>query len=196
MSHYLSAEVKAVDAKGSWTAIANAPSIDRDGERILPGALIWRTPSIPVHAGHNFKVESLVGRCSPRYDSNGVLMVDGTFGSTELAQRTREQVVDGTLTDMSIVFMSPTKRKAKDGVTEVTSGELVACDFVTIASNVDARVLAARGHELGITVAEARELANKTLMDLAMLELDDAQRVLDADRGAASRFVNQQLRSL
>lgn len=178
MNEYLHAEVKAVDSKGSWTAVANVPVLDRDGERILPGALTWRTSSVPVHAGHNFKVESLVGRAKPYYDARGTLMVDGTFGTSALAQATREAVLDGTLTDMSIVFVGATKTKAADGATEITSGELVACDFVTIASNPDARVLAARGVTGGMTVAEAKAFVQQALRDLVALEIKDAERVL------------------
>lgn len=194
MKEFLHAEVKAVDSRGSWTAVANAPVIDRDGERVLPRALTWRTPTIPVHAGHNFKVESLVGRAKPYYDAKGVLLVDGTFGSTPLAQSTRQAVLDGTLTDMSIVFGSATKAKGSDGATEITSGELVACDFVTIPSNPDARVLAARGFGVdGMTVAEARAFVQATLKDLVRLELADVDELLE---GSSARFVRNQLRGL
>lgn len=194
MNGYLPAEVKAIDSKGSWTAVANSPVIDRDGERILPKALHWRTPSIPVHAGHSFKVESLVGRCSPYYDASGTLLVDGTFGGSALAQATRAQVLDGTLDSMSIVFTGANKRTGSDGTTEITSGELVACDFVTIPSNPDAVVLAARGLAPVMTVTEAREIVRDTTLWLARLELADTARYLDA--GSASRFVDRILRSV
>lgn len=197
MRDFLHAELKAVDSKGSWTAVANAAVIDRDGERILPRALSWRTSTIPVHAGHNFKVESLVGRAKPYYDAKGTLMVDGRFGGSPLAQATRQAVLDGTLTDMSIVFLGATKAKGRDGATEITSGELVACDFVTIPSNPDARVLAARGFGGdGMTVAEARAFLQATILDIAALELADAERFLDQSRGPASQFVRNYLRGL
>lgn len=202
MREFLGAEVKDIDPNGTWTAVASAPVLDRDNERILPGALLWRSPSIPVHAGHSFKVESLIGRCSPRYDAKGVLWVDGRFGSSTLAQATRAQVVDGTLNTMSIVFTNAAKRQSKDGThTEVVSGELVACDFVTIPSNPDALVLSARGNGHGMTVAEARRLADKALRDLVKLDLQEAARILERPpafnrRESASDFVQRHLRSI
>lgn len=178
--NYLHAEVKAVDSTGSWTAVASSNNVDRDGERVVAGGLRWRTESIPVHCGHNFKVESLVGRAKPYYESNGMLLVDGKFNTTSLAQQTRQAVLDGSLSDMSIVFIDAQRRKGEDGVPEVTSAELVAVDWVTIPSNVDARVLAARAYGSGSpTVAEAQQMARQVMLDLAKLDLDQARAGID-----------------
>lgn len=173
---FLRTTLKSVDDNGTWTSVASSPSIDRDGERVLPRSLTWRTPTIPVHCGHAFKVEQLVGRAKPYYDQNGFLLVDGKFNSTDLAQTTRRAVLDGSLDSMSVVMVDVKRAEGKDGVTEITGGELVACDWVTIPSNVEARVLAARAWNP--TVAEARAMAHQAMLDLARLDLDEAGAVL------------------
>lgn len=177
---FLSTTLKSVDeSSGTWTAVASAASVDRDGERVLPRALTWRTPTVPVHAGHNFKVESLVGRATPRYDPSGALLVDGKFGTSDLAQATRRAVLDGSLDSMSIAFIDAKRSQGKDGIPEITAGELISCDWVTIPSNADARVLAARDYGGSPSVTEARRMVMRTLMELAELDIAEARRGLD-----------------
>lgn len=170
-----SLQVKAVDSTGSWTAVASSPAVDRDTERIVARALHWKTEKLPTHAGHNFKIESLVGRVRPYYDPGGLLLVDGKWGSSDLAQHTRRLVMDGVLDSMSIVFTGAQKsRSEKDGVTEITAGELVAVDWVSIPSNHEARVLAARAwQDRDGLLHEARLAAIQAQMDLARLTLAD-----------------------
>lgn len=178
---FLHTELKSVDeGSGTWVAVASAASVDRDGERVLPRSLTWRTPTVPVHAGHNFRIESLVGRATPRYDQSGALLVDGKFGTSPLAQATRQAVLDGSLDSMSIVFIGAKKAQGKDGIMEITAGELVSCDWVTIPSNADARVLAARGFGAGPTPGEAQRIVMRTLVELAELDLAEARRLDDA----------------
>lgn len=196
MNHFLNTTLKSVDeSSGTWTSVANASGVlDRDNERVMPRALIWKTATVPVHVDHRFTVETLVGRGRPYYDANGMLLIDGKFNTSEMGQATRRKVLDGSLDSMSIVMHDTKREQAADGVMEIVGGELIACDWVTIPSNYESRVLAARGYEpctvgeahaalfsTGATVAEARRFAMQTIMQLAELDLADARRGFVAD---------------
>jgi hypothetical protein len=178
---FLRAELKSVDEKsGTWTAVASAAVVDRDNERVMPRCLSWRTPTVPVHIDHDLSIKSLVGRCKPYYDHTGTLLVDGKWGTSELAQSTRRAVMDGSLDAMSIVFIDAVRAKGGDGIMEIQGGELIATDWVTIPSCTASRVLAARGYG-GLTVADARRYAMRALVELVELDLAEARAV--ADRG-------------
>jgi hypothetical protein len=173
---FLRAELKSVDEKsGTWTAVASAAVVDRDNERVMPRCLSWRTPTVPVHIDHDLSIKSLVGRCRPYYDHTGTLLVDGKWGTSELAQSTRQAVMDGSLDAMSIVFIDAVRAKGDDGIMEIQGGELIATDWVTIPSCTASRVLAARGYSGGLSVADARRYAMRTLVELAELDLAEAR---------------------
>lgn len=178
---FLRAELKSVDdTRGTWTAIASAAVIDRDNERVVARSLSWRTPTIPVHIDHDLSIKSLVGRCTPYYDHAGTLLVDGKWGTSELAQATRRAVNDGSLDAMSIVFIDAVRAKGADGIMEIQGGELIATDWVTIPSCTASRVLASRGYGPNpTTVADARRIARQAMRDLVELDLAEARRNLD-----------------
>lgn len=184
---FLRAELKSVDeSSGTWTAVASAAVIDRDHERVMPRSMTWRTPTIPCHVDHDLSIKSLVGRCTPYYDKTGALLVDGKWGTSLLAQSTRQAVMDGSLDSMSIVFIDAVRAKGPDGIMEIQSGELIATDWVTIPSCTASRVLAARGYGNSLTVGDARRIARQAMLDLARLDLDLARRGLDRIDGAKS----------
>ncbi len=189
----LRAKIASVDA-GGWTAVASAPTLDRDGEVIAAGAFEPLPATVPVHLNHELRVEALVGRAVPRYQG-GKLIIDGVFAGTELAASTRQLVLDGTLTTMSVVFIG-SQRKTIDQVPTITRAELVAVDFVSIPSNRDAVVLSARSLQ-NRTPGQAHLLAYKAAIDafeadLATLpapvnhqlyrQLDELERYLDDNR--------------
>jgi phage head maturation protease len=162
----LRAKIATVDA-GGWTAVASAPTLDRDGEVIAAGALWWSSASVPVHLNHDLRVEALVGRARPRYQG-GKLIIDGVFAGTELAASTRQLVLDGVLDSMSVVFHDA-ERKLVDQVPTITKGELVAVDFVSVPSNRDAVVLSVRSLQ-NRTPGQARLMAFKA--GITALEAD------------------------
>ena len=185
---FLRTELKSVDENGSWTAVANASGVlDRDNERVMPRALVWKTTSIPVHVDHRLTVETLVGRGTPYYDAKGMLLIDGKFNTSEMAQATRRKVLDGSLDSMSIVMHDTKRERAADGVMEIVGGELIACDWVTVPSNYESRVLSARSYGASMTVADARRFAMRTLMQLAELDIAEANRALDRNDAAKGR---------
>ena len=173
----LVALVKSVDEKGagSWTAVASAPSVDRDGEVIEGKAFEPLPTTVPVRDGH-FGGE-LVGSGHPYYRGD-VLHLDGRFASTERAQEVRTLVREGHLATMSVVFL-PRQDREVDGRRHITDAELLAVDFVEIPSNRDARVLAARGwrQDEPLELRQIRAEVAKSLAYLAELDLAEVRRL-------------------
>lgn len=170
---------------GGWTAVASSASVDRDLERIAPGAFRPLPLSVPVHDGHPLGRDVApsvrqVGRAKPYYDGD-TLYVDGTFSRSPQAQQLREMVLEGTIDSMSIMFHNA-ERKMVGDVPTIVSGELLAVDFVSVPSNRDARVLSVRGFTDTTTdSAGARAMVDRFITEakLAMSELD-AMDAVDA----------------
>lgn len=173
------ATVKSVDDTGGWTAIASAPSIDRDNEVVearcfsqAPGGLPEQVPVRSAHFGGE-----LVGSGRPYYVANR-LQIDGRFASTPKAQEVRTLVKEGHLTTMSVVFLPLTDRQV-EGRRHITSAELLAIDWAEIPSQRDARVLAVRGYDhRKASESAAYWKARIACMEaeIAMLDLDTATR--------------------
>ena len=143
----LLAEVKALDTddpNGAFEVVLSAPTLDRDGEVIDVRAFEPLPDSIPFHAFHNFT--DPVGRAEPFYDDDGTLHARGTYASTPRAQEIRTLVAEGVIGHTSVGFMAP-KREVKDGVTHITAGELLEGSFVSVPSNREAAVMAAKSYE-------------------------------------------------
>jgi HK97 family phage prohead protease len=181
MTDTLHATIKSVgdSGAGSWTAVASAPVIDRDGEVIAGRALSWQGARVPVHAEH---FGELVGSGRPYYEGD-VLYIDGQFASTPKAQQIRTLVTEGHLAHMSVVFMAA-KRDTSGKVPTITQGELLAVDFAPIPSNRDARVLAARSfdrHQTSLSL-RARKVAHDAQMALVQIDLEAGRRALALHR--------------
>jgi HK97 family phage prohead protease len=138
------AEVKAVDGKsptGEFEAILSAPTLDRDNEVIDTGAFEPLPASVPVHAYHDFR--DPIGRGVPFYD-DGVLKLRGAFASTTRAQEIRTLVAEGVIASMSVGFMGAKTDEDDDGIRHITKAEILEGSFVSIPSNREAAVLAAK----------------------------------------------------
>ena len=179
---YLFAEVKAADdaGAGTFTAIASMPTVDRDKEVIAQGAFNPLPETVPIHVDHNMSSAGLVGTGRPFYDGDR-LMVTGRFAGTARAQEIRQLVVEGHLARMSVGFFDALKED-RDGVRHITRAELLEVSFVTVPSNREAMVLAAKGRTGAGVVAEARRVATETMVALA---LADSKQVLAAGKGRA-----------
>lgn len=141
------AEVKALDTddpNGAFEVILSAPTLDRDGEVIDVRAFEPLPTSIPFHAFHNFT--DPVGRAEPFYADDGTLHARGAYASTPRAQEIRTLVKEGVIGHTSVGFMAP-KREVKDGVPHITAGELLEGSFVSVPSNREAAVMAAKSYE-------------------------------------------------
>lgn len=127
---------------GSFEAVLSAASLDRDGEVVDAKAFEPLPKSIVIHTDHVFSVANAVARAVPSYE-NGNLVVRGYYSSDPVAQQVRAKVREGIITTMSAGFMGA-ERSTKDGVPHITKGELLEGSFVTVPSNRDALVLAAK----------------------------------------------------
>lgn len=171
----LCARVKSVNADaGTWTAVASAPTVDRDDE-VVAGLAFEPLPAQTIVRDGHFG-GAVVGSGRPYYQGD-TLMIDGRWASTPAGQENRTLVIEGHLTSMSVVFM-PLEDRQVDGRRHITKGELLAVDWVDIPSNRDARVLVARGYGQHPTVAEARRIAHQAMLDLARLDLAEGRAIL------------------
>lgn len=141
---FMAGEVKALDdgPNGSFEVILSTPSLDRDGEVIDAGAFEPLPKHITFDIDHGLSTATTVGSGEPRYE-DGVLKVSGSFSSIPRAQEVRTLVAEGHIRTTSVAYMSA-KRSRVDGVTHVTSAELLNGAFVPVPSNRDAVVLAAK----------------------------------------------------
>jgi HK97 family phage prohead protease len=150
--HFAFGEVKAVEGlnpNGEFEVILSVPTLDRDEEIIDAKAFDPLPDSIPFHAFHDFS--DPIGRAVPTYEGD-VLKARGYYASTPRAQEIRALVADGVIGHTSVGFMPP-KREVRDGVTHIVKGELLEGSFVSVPSNREAAVLAAKGMA---SAAEAR----------------------------------------
>lgn len=137
-------QVKATDGEspnGEFEVILSAETVDRDGEIIDAKAFEPLPESIPFHAFHDF--HDPIGRGVPFYDGD-VLKARGVFASTPRAQEIRTLVTEGVIGHTSVGFMAAVRKDADEDAPHVTSGELLEGSFVSVPSNREAAVLAAK----------------------------------------------------
>lgn len=133
------------EGSGEFEVILSAPTLDRDGDTLLPEE--WKQP-LPDHItfdmDHGMSVATTVGSGVPSIDpASGNLVVRGTYSSLPRAQEVRTLVNEGHIRTTSVAFMTE-KSQQKDGKT-VVQRELLNGAFVAIPSNREAVVLNSKG---------------------------------------------------
>ena len=169
---FLTAEVKAADATGSgeFEAIISAPTLDRDGEVIAKGAFNPLPGAIPIHVDHNMTTDGFVGSGRPYY-AGDELRLKGTFIDAPKAQLIRQAILAGHPLAMSVGFMDA-KRVVKDGTPIIERAELLEASFVTVPSNREALVVAAKEYAAKVGArnskadAERVQAAHDLMVDL------------------------------
>lgn len=153
----MAAEVKALDGgtnpNGEFLVTLSAPSLDRDGEIVDPGAFDPLPDHISFDIDHGMSTATTVGSGRPFYDG-GRLMVRGTFASTPLGQQVRTLINEGHLRTASVAMMRPQKETKDDGV-HIVKAELLNGAFVPVPANRDALILASKaleGSETEVTI--------------------------------------------
>lgn len=144
---YAFAAVKSLDSEnpnGEFEVILSAQTLDRDGEVIDAKAFEPLPESIPFHAFHDF--HDPIGRGAPFYDGD-VLKARGVFASTPRAQEIRTLVTEGIIGHTSVGFMAANRVDGEDGAPHITNGELLEGSFVSVPSNREAAVLAAKSFD-------------------------------------------------
>lgn len=142
------AHIKAAgDDSGSFTAVMSAPTLDRDGEIIDAHAFDPLPDHIMIDVDHAMSVEKTVGSGRPYYDDDGVLMIDGTFASTPLAQDVRTLVNEGHIRTMSVAYMNANyETDPDDERPHLRRAELLNAGIVGIPSNREALILASKAN--------------------------------------------------
>lgn len=175
---HISLKLAGAKDHGGFTAIASAPTLDRDGEIIDAGAFEPLPASVPVHVDHTWTVASVVGRGVPHYE-RGQLMLDVTFGSDAPSQEVRGKVLAGLVDSVSVGFMNAQRTKSGDGRTHITAGELVEVSIVSIPSNREARIMSVRGAgSAAAIVAQIKHEAADALLAMARAEIREARAAL------------------
>lgn len=154
---FLRGEIKSADPEdpaGKFTAVLSAPTVDRDGEIIDARAFEPLPEHIPIDIDHGMDTRSTVGSGRPYYDGD-LLMFEGRFASTPLGQETRTLVTEGHVRKMSVAFMGAQRYEDEDGIPHVAKAELLNAAVVSIPSNREADILAAKAFE---QVAAAKAL--------------------------------------
>ncbi len=128
---------------GAFKVILSTPTKDRDGEKVATEE--WQQP-LPDHitfdVDHGMSVASTVGSGKPEIDSQGRLIVPGTYSSRPLAQETRALVNEGHIRTVSVAFMRHTE-PVKGGKTRTTR-ELLNGAFVAVPANPEALILSSK----------------------------------------------------
>lgn len=176
---YISAIVKTLSdsGSGSFEALASAPTLDRDEEIIAAGAFNPLPKNVPIHVDHRHTSEGLVGTGQPYYSGDN-LYVQGTFAGTARAQEVRQLIKEGHIRHMSVGFFAATRIKNAAGTPVITKAELLEVSFVTVPSNRESLILAAKGH-LSLTADQARRIAMKAVVDVALSDAEHAINYAD-----------------
>lgn len=175
------------DFPGQFRVILSAPTLDRDGDTLLPDE--WKQP-LPDHitfdVDHEMSVRGTIGSGHPYINDagqvpeapEGALIVDGSYSSLPLAQDTRTLVNEEHIRTTSVAFM--TLKTTKDGK-QGTQRELLNGAFVAIPSNREALVLSSKS----VIAKRARAIGVKAIAGSLEAVQDRARDALqDAYPGA------------
>ena len=190
----LAGEITTADS-GGFTAVASTGDLDRDNERVAPGAMNPLPASVIVHADHSFTTDAAIARGRPYYVGEE-LWIDATFASTPDAQVVRQKIIDGVLDSVSIAFRGSDWRDI-DGVRTCVKAELLSVDVVSVPSNRGARILSMRSHPRPhAVIAHARRVCTDALVAAARAEIVEAKALLQATdtRGPVRRRTDALLR--
>lgn len=146
-------EVKATTTTdlGEFTALAAAYTLDRMGERIVPGAFKGtieahraRDKSIPLHWDHSAAAEDIIGTVDPadmRETEDG-LEVKGQLDLEESSvAKDAWRLMKKNAVGLSFGYMVLEDRKGADGVRELTAVDLFEITITPAPANPDTRFM-------------------------------------------------------
>lgn len=150
MQHLTIKAAATTTSKGVFSAIAAAYSVDRMGERIIPGAfektiLAWQTSGkqVPLHWDHSGSAEDIIGYIDPASmkETDEGLYVEGKLDiKTSDVAREAWRSMKNNAVALSFGYL-PKTRKGKDGVTELVEVDLFEVSIVPGPANPDTRIL-------------------------------------------------------
>lgn len=180
---------------GEFTAIAAAYSVDRVGDRIIPGAFTktiahWRQSGkrVPLHYDHEGDPASIIGSIDPASmrETDEGLEVSGRL-DLENSEKAREawRAMKTDSMSLSFGYVATRQGKADDGVNELHEIDLFEVSIVPAPANPDTRFLSLKSIEGAVatmTLDEASDLnklIGKRLEELRAEQKPPAEEVED-----------------
>lgn len=179
------AEFKAAaQSDGSYEMILSVPTEDRDGEIIDAKAFEPVPDWLNIDIDHGMSVVTTVGSGTPFYEGDTLKLRDFRFASTTLGQEVKTLVDERHVRKMSVAYMnSEYEVDENDGKSHLRSAELLNAAIVSIPSNRQADILAAKSADLHDRSAQEKTV----LADVALEVAGDGSGPALADDAAAER---------
>lgn len=191
MQKQITLEAKATATEqGSFVAIAAAYSVDRVGDRIVPGAFSgsiarWQGAgkSVPLHWDHEGDPGSIIGSVDPAgmQETDEGLEVKGQLDleNSEKAREAWRAMKTGSMS-LSFGYIATKQQKGADGVNELHEIDLFEVSVVPAPANADTRFLSLKAiPEMGLEeIRDALTELHKRVDELDASE--DADDVEDA----------------
>lgn len=150
---HITLEAKATATEqGEFVAIAAAYSVDRVGDRIVPGAFKgtigrWQESGkrVPLHWNHESDPDSIIGTVDPSSmaETDAGLQVSGSLdleNSAKAREAWRAMKTDSM--SLSFGYMTTKQKAGSDGVNELHEIDLFEVSVVPGPANADTRFLA------------------------------------------------------
>lgn len=148
----LAAKATTTTDRGEFTAIAAAYSVDRAGDRIVPGAFAktierWQRSGkrIPLHWNHESGPESIIGTVDPAAvaETDDGLQVAGRL-DLDNSEKAREawRAMKTDSMSLSFGYIATSQKATDDDVTELHEIDLFEISVVPGPANADTRFLA------------------------------------------------------
>ena len=182
----LEAKATATD-QGEFVAIAAAYSVDRVGDRIVPGAFSktidhWRGSgkSIPLHWNHQGEPEDIIGSVDPSQTEetkDGLKVVGKLDLSGAKAKEAWRAMKTGSMS-LSFGYLVTSEKQAKDGVNDLLEIDLFEVSVVPGPANADTRFLSMKSIA-EMELPEVREALTQLQKRLDELEAPEESHVED-----------------
>lgn len=173
--------------------LASTPSIDRDGERVLPEAFEAHLPNFMINpvflAGHQHRLSdgspSVIGRVVKIWTDKVGLWIIVQFAKTGLAEEYWQLYSTGFMKAVSIGFIPKKWRDIIENgqrIREHTEIELIEISAVAVPANADALVRSKSRQKKLEFVQDKREAAEeKKILDEVRREFAEQGRDYDAE---------------
>ena len=164
MQRTLQAKATVTTDLGEFTALAAAYSVDRDGERIVPGAFKdtihrWQGSGkqIPLHWNHSADPKDIIGTVDPTsmMETEDGLTVTGKLDleNSEQAREAWRAMKTGSMS-LSFGFMVNHEGLGTDGVNELKKVDLFEITVTPSPANADTRFIDMKALKATMTPAE------------------------------------------
>lgn len=192
------ATVTATTDVGEFTAIAAAYSIDRSGDRIIPGAFAktiaqWQGSGkrVPLHWNHKGDAHNIIGSLDPSSmaEVDAGLQVSGQLDlkDSETAREAWRSMKGGSMS-LSFGYLATRGKTAADGVNDLLELDLFEVSIVPAPANPDTRILSMKSAEADELNTELQDVRDR----LEKLEkaLDDQKKADVTDKEPSARSVD------